>query len=199
MIDIRPRVSDFTNSENSRSPLEFLGRTYDGDGNSAANILASDESINVDYSFYLGRVDRIFITKDGRLQVQQGTPSETYERPVPIDDALEIASVKLEPYLIEPEFAKISFLDHKRYRMSDIKRLEDRIKSLEYYTTLSLLEVGAESLFVTDSEDSTDLNLVSLLMTLLLFFHKKQMFPSRTLLILKIENCVQDIIPIQLI
>jgi len=152
MIDIRPRVSDFTNSENARSPLEFLGRTYDGDGNSAANILASDESINVDYSFYLGRVDRIFITKDGRLQVQQGTPSETYERPVPIDDALEIASVKLEPYLLEPSFSEISFLDHKRYRMSDIKRLEDRIKSLEYYTTLSLLEVGAESLFVTDSE-----------------------------------------------
>jgi len=152
LIDIRPRVSDYTISEGSRSPLEFLGRSFDGSGNSAANILVSDESINVDFSFYLGRVDRIFLTKDGRFQVQQGTPSENFEKPVPIDDALEIGSVKLPAYLFDTRNASISFLDHKRYRMSDIKQLEDRIKNLEYYTTLSLLETNTESLFVADSE-----------------------------------------------
>ena len=36
--------------------------------------------------------------------------------------------------------------------MSDIKLLEDRIRSLEYYTTLYLLEVNTENLFVTDSD-----------------------------------------------
>ena len=152
IIDIRPRVSDSTVSADARSPLEFLGRSFNGDGNSAANILASDESINVDFSFYLGRLDRIFISKDGRFQVQQGTPSENYEKPVPIDDALELATVKLEPYLFDPEGAVISFLDHKRYRMSDIKQLEDRIRNLEYYTTLSLLELNTETLFISDSE-----------------------------------------------
>ncbi len=152
LIDIRPRVSDYTVSESSRSPLEFLGRSYNGSGNSVANILASDESINLDFSFYLGRYDRIFMTKNGRLQVQQGAPSENFERPVPLDDALEIATVKLQPYLLSTEDATVSFLEHKRYRMSDIKKLEDRIRSLEYYTTLSLLEVNTESLFVADSE-----------------------------------------------
>ena len=48
---IRPRVSDFTGT--SRSPFEFLGRTFDSSGNSAKNILASDKSILLDYSFYL--------------------------------------------------------------------------------------------------------------------------------------------------
>ena len=152
LIDIRPRVSDYTVSEGSRSPLEFLGRSYNGSGNSVANILASDESINLDYSFYLGRYDRVFMSKDGRLQVQQGAPSENYERPVPLDDALEIATVKLPPYLLSTDEANVSFLEHKRYRMSDIKKLEDRIRSLEYYTTLSLLEVNTESLFIADSE-----------------------------------------------
>ena len=151
LIDIRPRVSDYSPSEGSRSPLEFLGRSYNGGGNSVANILASDESINLDFSFYLGRYDRVFITKDGKLQVQQGAPSENFERPVPLDDALEIATVKLQPYL-SPDDATVSFLEHKRYRMSDIKKLEDRIRSLEYYTTLSLLEVNTESLFIADSE-----------------------------------------------
>jgi hypothetical protein len=35
--------------------------------------------------------------------------------------------------------------------MVDIKQLENRIKSLEYYTTLSLLETNTTSLFVSDS------------------------------------------------
>ena len=83
------------------------------------------------------------------FRVQQGAPSENFERPVPLDDALEIATVKLEPYLLSPDEASVSFLDHKRYRMSDIKKLEDRIRSLEYYTTLSLLEVNTESMFIS--------------------------------------------------
>ena len=36
--------------------------------------------------------------------------------------------------------------------MSDIKKLEDRIRSLEYYTTLSLLEVNTDSMFIPDSQ-----------------------------------------------
>ena len=36
--------------------------------------------------------------------------------------------------------------------MSDIKNLENRIKNLEYYTTLSLLETNTANLFVADSD-----------------------------------------------
>ena len=151
IIDIRPRVSDYTVLEGSRSPLEFLGRSFNGSGNSAANILASDESIVADFSFYVGRIDRIYLTKDGRFEIQYGEPSEKLEKPIPIDDALEIGSVVLPPYLYSVSTASISFLNHKRYRMSDIRKLEDRIKNLEYYTTLSLLETNTANLFIPDS------------------------------------------------
>ena len=39
LIDIRPRVSDYTVSESVRSPLEFLGRSFDNSGQTAANPL----------------------------------------------------------------------------------------------------------------------------------------------------------------
>ena len=48
IIDIRPRVSDHTVSESSRSPLEFFGRAFDGSGQSATNPLASDDAILTD-------------------------------------------------------------------------------------------------------------------------------------------------------
>ena len=150
LIDVRPRVSNYSVSESSRSPLEFFGRSFDGSGNSAANVLASDESIILDYSFYLGRIDKIYLTKYGNLSISKGSPSEDPDKPVAIDDSLEIAEINLPPYLYNVSDASLSFLKHKRYRMQDIRKLEDRIQNLEYYTTLSLLETETSNLFVSD-------------------------------------------------
>lgn len=151
IIDIRPRVSEYAVTENSRSPLEFLGRTFNSAGNSAANILASDENIEVSFSYYLGRIDRVFVSKEGIFQIQYGVPSETPELPIPIDNSLEIAQITLPAYLYSVNQASVSFLDYKRYRMVDINQLENRIKNLEYYTSLSLLETNTANLFVPDS------------------------------------------------
>ena len=152
LLDIRPRVSDYVVSESNRSPLEFLGREFNGSGNSASNILASDESMLLDFSFYLGRIDKIYLTKYGDLVVAQGTPSEEPDRPVAIDDALEIAEIALPPYLFQTSDASLSFIKHKRYRMRDIRDLERRIQNLEYYTSLSMLETATANLFVTDED-----------------------------------------------
>ena len=139
MIDIRPKVSDITSvSEGDRSPLEFNGRTFNVTGNSATNILASNEGILTDFSFYLGRIDRVYLTKDGVFQVKYGTPAENPEKPTSVDDALEIATITLPPFLYNVTDASKKFLEHKRYRMVDIKQLENRIKNLEFFTTLSL-------------------------------------------------------------
>ena len=152
MIDIRPKTSDYVVQAGSRSPLEFFGRRFDGSGNSVSEILASDEAITTNYSYYLGRKDSIFVTKDGIFQVQYGEPSENPVKPIPIDDALEIATVELPAYLLHTRQAQIDFLNNKRYRMQDIRELETRIKNLEYYTSLSLLEQKTENLFIPDQE-----------------------------------------------
>ena len=116
IIDIRPRVSSIASvAEGDRSPLEFLGRTFTGSGDSVPNILASDESVIIDFSFYLPRIDRIFLSKDGTFQVKFGEPSEDPKTPVPVDDAIEVANVKLPAYLYTPKQASLHFLDYRRY------------------------------------------------------------------------------------
>jgi len=150
IIDIRPKVSDLTVTEGSRSPLEFYGRTFSSTGNAASNILASGELLLVSYSFYLGRIDRIYLSKSGVFQVKYGTPAEKPEKPVSVDESLEIGTITLPPYLYNVNQASISFLEHKRFRMIDIKQLENRIKNLEYYTTLSLLESNTQNMFIPD-------------------------------------------------
>ena len=151
IIDIRPRVANYTVSAGSNSPFEFDGRDFTTQGSSASNILASDENIILSYSFYLPRIDRVFLTKDGVFQIKYGTPAEKPELPTSVDNALEIARINLPPFLYNTSAASINLLDYKRYRMVDIKNLEDRIKNLEYYTSLSLLESDTSNLFISDA------------------------------------------------
>ena len=153
IIDIRPRVTPITSvAEGDRSPLEFLGRSFTGSGDSAPNILASDESIVIDFSFYLPRIDRIFLNKEGQFQVKYGDPAEDPKKPVPVDDAIEIATIGMPAFLYTTKDAALQFLNHRRYTMTDIKKLDTRIKNLEYYTTLSLLETNTANFFVPDQD-----------------------------------------------
>ena len=49
---------------------------------------------------------------------------------------MNIANVYLPPYLYTAYQAEVSFIQHKRYQMSDIAKIEQRVKNLEYYTSL---------------------------------------------------------------
>jgi len=152
IIDIRPRVADYIVSESTRSPLEFYGRTFNNEGQTATNILASDEAIVASFSHYLGRIDRIFLTKSGEFQVKYGSPAEKPDKPGNVDAALEVATINVPPYLFNPEQADIRAHEYKRFQMVDIKNLENRIKNLEYYTALTLLETNTANLFVSDAD-----------------------------------------------
>lgn len=150
IIDVRPRVSQYNITENSRSPFEFLGRDFSNISANPKNILASDESISLDYSFYLPRYDKLFLTKDNQIQLVTGVPAELPQPPNSVDGALEIASIYLPAYLCDNKGVNVELVSHKRYRMEDIKNLEDRISSLEYYTSLTLLETDTSNLFIPD-------------------------------------------------
>ena len=152
VIDVRPRVSNYTVSENKRSPFEFLGRSIDENNNSSEYILASDESSLLNYSFYLPRIDKIYLSKDGTFQLASGEPAENPQLPQPILGSIEIAQIDLPAYLCNLKDAKITLRDYKRYQMADIKKLEDRIKNLEYYTSLSILESNTSNLQIIDSD-----------------------------------------------
>ena len=151
IIDARPRVSEYTVIAGARSPFEFSGRVFTSGQHSSKNILASDESISIGYNYYLPRVDRIYIDKDNKFTVKYGTPSDTPQLPEEVNGALNIANVYLPAYLYNVSDARVDFVEHKRYQMSDIAKLEQRIKNLEYYTQLNQIESDTLNLFVPDA------------------------------------------------
>jgi len=112
------------------------------------------------YSYYLGRKDKLVLSKDRSFQIIEGTPSVNPIFPNEPDGSLVIAQLTHNPYTgyipTEAPSGFISDLDitkvkHKRYTMEDIAGLENRINQVEYYTSLSLLEQNANSLQISDA------------------------------------------------
>ena len=151
-IDIRPRVSTYDPSSATKSPFEFDSRTYTGLGQTPPNILSNDETINLTYTYYLPRIDRLFLTTNGSFQVQMGSPDDNPVAPGAVNGALDIGTITVPAYTYEASQVKTATKTYKRYRMSDISRLDARVKNLEFYTALSMLETDTKNLSIKDAD-----------------------------------------------
>lgn len=156
IIDLRPRVSPYNSSITPFSPFEFDSRKFLTSTNSSPYNFAKDKSLFLSYSYYLGRVDKLYLNRYGEFFVTKGVPSQTPIPPNNIDNAMEVATITMNPYVYNVKDVTVKLSSHKRYRMQDISRLEDRIKNIEYYTSLSLLETDTKNLTIRDSQTQLD-------------------------------------------
>jgi hypothetical protein len=150
VIDIRPRVSNYSTSS-SFSPFDFDGRSFISPGASISDPLSNDEYLILDYEYYLSRIDRVYLDKDGKFLHQKGVSALNPSEPKGLDEALELASLEIPAYTYSAADVTVTKTSHKRYRMVDIAKLEDRISNIEYYTQLSLLETETSNLKITDT------------------------------------------------
>ena len=147
-LDFRPRVPTFSGT--TTSPFTFTSRNSIS-ASEPQYLLKNDSTSILGYEYYLGRIDKLYLTKFGTLSLVKGQSSNLPEPPVAINDAMELATIGLPPYLYTPNDAIIRLTDNRRYTMRDIGFLEDRIENLEEVTTLSLLEVATQSLTIQDA------------------------------------------------
>jgi hypothetical protein len=151
-LDFRPA------RKNAVSTFEFR---YSNSATNYGVFLPLDLStFTSDYSYYLGRHDKLILTKDKTFKMIEGTPSINPIFPSEPDGSLVLAELKHNPYTgYIPTEAPNGFVSdlsidkvkHKRYTMRDIAGIESRINNIEYYTSLSLLEQNASALQITDS------------------------------------------------
>jgi hypothetical protein len=156
IIDLRPRVSPYNSSITPYSPFEFQSRKFLPATNSTPYNFAKDKNLFLSYSYYLGRIDKLYLNRYGEFFVSKGVPSLTPISPSTIENALEVATITMNPYVYDIGDVTVQLSSHKRYRMQDIARLEDRIRNIEYYTSLSLLETDTKNLTLRDSSTQLD-------------------------------------------
>jgi hypothetical protein len=146
-LDFRPKVPVFTT--NTSSPFDFINRNF---SSSIKLNLTPNESTIIGYDYYLGRVDKIYLSKNGDFIYLEGLSSQNPKSPLKLDDLMELATITLPPYLYNVKNASLSLVDNRRYTMRDIGLIENRVKNLERVTSLSLLELSTQTLQVQDSQ-----------------------------------------------
>jgi hypothetical protein len=120
-----------------------------------------NETMTMDYSYYLPRKDIIVIDKDGKIKSVRGIPNIVPALPQEPSDSFSLAQLYIAPYpslpnelanlRSRPEYEnKIVPVAIRRYTMEMIGALEKRIERLEYYVALNFLEKETLDLKILD-------------------------------------------------
>lgn len=137
-LDFRPRIGD-------------LGTTFDSATASVRFLPKNTDIIRADVNYYQPRYDKLIITEAGIPSVIEGTASLTPTYPETPANTLELYKIRFNANTLNDSDIGLSAVDHKRYTMADIGKLEKRLDRLEEYTTLSLLELETSNWAVVDS------------------------------------------------
>ena len=158
-IDFRPtrysanndKGSNTTNdmtSNNEAIPSSQLG--------SAGGTPDPEYTFQFNIQYYLGRKDKLTLSKDRKFNVIKGVPALEPVAPPDDDDSMTLYTLTIPPYTFNTQDIKTKYIDNRRYTMRDIGKLEKRIENLEYYTALSMLEkeAAASSISGGSTQDS---------------------------------------------
>lgn len=141
-----------------RDSYDFRPRRTDGSSTltfDSYQIPIPYNSIQSNYSYYLSRIDKISVTPSGNFKIIKGVSS--FSNPgVPADDldAMTLATLRIPAYTFNSKDISVDYVNRRRYTMKDIGQLDQRLKSVEYYTALSLLEKEVLAAPVLDTTNS---------------------------------------------
>ena len=102
------------------------------------------------------RVDAISLAPNGSLQYHKGNPSRTYQYPtgIPSENML-LHDLNFSPFTFNKNDIDTRMHDNRGYKMSDIRRMDDRITGLEEYATLTATEETLSQIQVIDPTTNT--------------------------------------------
>jgi hypothetical protein len=135
-----------------RDCIDFRPRRADG-GTAIQNseVPIPNTNWSADYSFYLPRVDTVYLSRSRTFGVNTGVSSNGTTPPNRLDGTMDLYTVYVPAYTFNASDVTTQYIENKRYTMRDIGRLEKRIQHVEYYTSLSLLEKESEALDIKDT------------------------------------------------
>lgn len=138
-IDFRPVR---TNATNNQSSFSLTG----------TRLPIPNENFNLNYQYYLPRIDRVTLNRSLQFKIYTGVPSESPAEPDVTVDDMTLYTLYIPAYTFDPKDIDVQYHENRRYTMRDIGTIENRVRNLEYYSTLSLLESSAMEKTIRDSD-----------------------------------------------
>ena len=155
VLDFRPRRRDASITSDIVTANAASVTTFDELEGAVLPLPTS--TVDVDFSFYLSRKDRLVITSALKLELVQGVSDLAPVEPKMPDDALLLYDIQVPAYTFNPEDVSFLYRPVSNYTMEDISGIEQRISDLEYITNINALEKEAEDLVLEGPDGSLSL------------------------------------------
>ena len=163
-VDFRPYMTNtatITGTIASATTNPANDKIINRPGSGLTNPLPT-KTFSTDLAYYIGKKLRIVLDFDGNYRVVEGSYSQNPKMPAEPSQSMTMAEIDLVPFpCLSPEYGKvkqkgqyttsIKNVSQKRYTMKNISGLEQRIKNLEYYASLNLLENYAKDQTIVNS------------------------------------------------
>jgi len=138
-LDFRPRIND-------------AGTAFTSTGGSTTEFIDPEVDLTTDYQYYLPRIDVVGIDQNSAYYVRKGISSLNPVEPSIPSDILSLFVLRQKPYVFDLQNdIDVIRVENRRYTMKDISKIDNRVKTLEYYTSLSLLERDAQQAQIKDA------------------------------------------------
>ena len=146
-----------TYTDSSGTPI-FMGSAYDfrkvisGDNinqESRGHVSLADRVIS-NITYYLPRKDRLMVTSASNIVLVKGVPDFIAKLPAELNDAITLYTLSILPYTFSINDVISEKMNHKRYTMKDIGKLENRITNVEEIALLNKLESDTASINFSD-------------------------------------------------
>ena len=123
-VDFRPRIND------ASTLIDVSNR----------GLAVLNEQLIAKITYYLPRKDRVMVTAAGNIVLVKGQASFNPQLPSELKDAITIYTLNLSPYTFSINSVISEKMNHKRYTMKDIGKLESRLTNVEEVTLMNKLE-----------------------------------------------------------
>lgn len=125
----------------------------------------SSVNTDADVTYYLGRIDKLYISKDNvnftspydKLYVESGVETNNPKSKNVVDDKsrLAIATLYVPPYATSAFDVRIEYEDNRRFTMKDIAKIEKETIRLDKIIKLQAVEIAnLKSLIINDAGDT---------------------------------------------
>jgi len=160
-IDFRPKKTNVVTPSGTGTVVSAptnpaVTTAFSYTGNYGIYMPTPDENFQADIQYYLPRRDRVVVSQRGTFLIEKGIPSLNPRTPLEPSGVMTLAIVEVPPYpSLSPYVAKdygrtdyqvlLELENNRRYTMRDLRGIEQRIKNLEYYSTLNAIETSTQN------------------------------------------------------
>ena len=108
-LDFRPRVDDASTINSGSND-----RSFDGTGSSTVDVVQFNSDVTADLEFFLNRIDKVFITREGIIKVLKGASALNPLEPENLDGHLLLATLTIPSYTLNTDEVKVDKEDNIR-------------------------------------------------------------------------------------